>query len=90
MFAARNDRLSLEAFRAAVGPALSDAELLALREQIYSLARVVLSCRVRSGLESPGDAEAIEERAAILEFDAGIPRAEADRIARSAGRNRRQ
>lgn len=76
---------------------LADADLIAVRDQLYQLAAVV--CRFipvgANGASTPEgtaivDVSEIEERAAILEFDAGLPRATAERIASGPQRNRRQ
>jgi hypothetical protein len=90
--------MDLAECRRLVGPGLTDAELAALRDQMYGLARAI--CRVLPGanarplsaaglgLDELADAE---ERAAILEFEAGMPRAAAESVAVAArARNRRQ
>ena len=70
------------------GCSLDDAAVLALRDQMYMLARascaeylVDESASLRIA-ELPDDERAtVEERAAILEFDANMPRRLAERIA---------
>jgi len=57
---------------------LSEAEVVRLRDQLYTLARIAVTLREQS-TKTPADIvlpadvqEAIEERAAVLEFDAGF------------------
>jgi len=74
----------------AAGADMSDAEVTRLRDQMYDIARSV--CAVYPGSEarlewsaldglSRENREAVEERAAVLEFDAGMTRTEATRTA---------
>ncbi len=74
----------------ASGTDLSDTELIRLVDQMSSYARVALTHYKTDGtqVESAAlrllptdDREAIEERAAVLEFDAGMTRGEATRTA---------
>jgi hypothetical protein len=72
------------------GARLSDNQVEQLRDQLMELAVAVVSLYRRDDLALeecalqmtlPPDREAIEERAAILEFDAGVPRDLATRTA---------
>lgn len=79
------------------GNALSDAELIALRDQLYTLAGVICGAfpasvtRPLAAYSLDGDARVeADERATILEFDAGKPRLAAKRIPFGGKRNRRQ
>jgi len=66
---------------------ISDQQLEATRDQMYALVRALLEPIV-FGLQ---DSDSVEERAAILEHEAGMSRAEADfRALTSAARDRRQ
>ena len=97
---------SLQRCREIVGPdsGLDDDQLVQVRDQMYAIADVVAdvigSVRPRpqsGGLRAamtliPGDErEAVEERAAIIEHDAGLPRDEAERqaVVSFIGRTRR-
>lgn len=70
-------------------PDLDDAQLLEVRDRLYDLAAVVLK-RGRS-LEdtttkavlalSPSDRHDVEERAAIMQYDGGLTRDQAERLA---------
>lgn len=86
--------ISLERCRKILGPnnAVSDEDLAALREQLYSFAELALDIRDRnsvlqiaSGFEqiasSHEDPDSLRERAAIIEFDGNISRDEAERLA---------
>jgi hypothetical protein len=88
--------LSLKDCRSALGPdaSISDEDLLRLRDQMYSLAQVAAAL-FASASASPAvgrfdkalmlmpdaEREATVERAAILEFEAGVPRGVAERMA---------
>lgn len=85
--------LSLASCRRLLGAAgadMSDAEVTRLRDQMYDLAHSVfavypgsearLEWSALDGL-SREDREAVEERAAVLEFDAGMSRTDANRTA---------
>jgi hypothetical protein len=92
--------LSVEACRhllGASGAMLSEAEVVRLRDQLYTLARIDVTLREQStkkpaDIVLPADVqEAIEERAAVLEFDAGFTRRAATEGARpSCVPNRRR
>ena len=80
--------LSLERCRKVLGSGtkLSDEDLAALRDQFYCLASLALELRdqqKKSALETPDgsliDRDALEERAAIIEFEGNVPRDEAER-----------
>jgi hypothetical protein len=84
-------RLSLPECRRLLGREatdLSDAKIEGLRDQLYTFAQAVraqvsgnvhaLQRRVVASQRDPVD---VEERAAIMEFDGGLPRALADRLA---------
>lgn len=85
--------LSLSSCRRHLGAAgadMSDAEVTLLRDQMYDLVHSVLAVYPGSAArpECPSleqltreDREAVEERAAVLEFDAGMTRTEATRTA---------
>lgn len=89
--------LSLEECRRVLGPrcSLSDAGLESLRDQIRDLAVVVINSFVegpqtgdhahddalRPAAVSENDRDAVAERAAMLEFDGGMTREEAERAA---------
>jgi hypothetical protein len=89
--------LSLPACRRLLGPvgdSLSDAEVVQLRDQLYALAQSAVAAFAQDagdeqeatvlGCLPPAVREAVEERAAILQFDAHLPRGLATRIAISA------
>ena len=86
--------ISLERCRKILGPdnPVSDENLAALREQLYSFAELALDIRdrssalhVASAVEqiaiSHEDPDVLRERAAIIEFDGNICRDEAERMA---------
>lgn len=85
--------LSLASCRCLLGAAganMADAEVTHLRDQMYDLVHSVFAVYPGSAarLEHPSldgfssaDREAVEERAAVLEFDAGMTRTEATRTA---------
>jgi hypothetical protein len=89
--------LSLPACRRLLGQAaegVSDVELTRLRDQLYVVARCAVAVFERSTSDTgeltalaclPAAArEAVEERAAIVQFDAHLPRGMATRAAVSA------
>lgn len=86
--------ISLERCRKVLGPnnAVSDENLAALRDQLYSFAELALDIRdrrsdfhVASAFEqiasSQEDPDVLRERAAIIEFDGDVSRDEAERMA---------
>lgn len=82
--------LSLERCRKALGAdnKLSDEDLAKLRDQFYCLASLALELRDRQKkqtLERPDgcliDRDALEERAAIIEFEGNLSRDEAEKKA---------
>jgi len=86
--------ISLERCRKILGPdnPVSDENLAALREQLYSFAELALVIRDRSSVSlvasafeqiasSHEDPDTLRERAAIIEFDGNISRDEAERMA---------
>ena len=82
--------LSLERCRKVLGSGtkLSDEDLATLRDQLYCFATLALEVRdsqKKSVLEGPDleslDREALEERAAIIEFDGNLSRDDAERNA---------
>lgn len=86
--------ISLERCRKILGPnnPVSDENLAALREQLYSFAELALDIRDRSSdspvasafdqiASSHEDPDVLRERAAIIEFDGNISRDEAERMA---------
>jgi len=76
------NRLTLKQCRrllAAAGAAISDQDIERLRDELYDLAEVTLE-GFRNGEEYRD--ETFEERAAIIEADGGLDRAEAERLAR--------
>jgi hypothetical protein len=83
--------LSLPACRRLLGPvgdSLSDVEVVRLRDQLYALARFAVAdfmeeATVLASLP-PTVREEVEERAAILQFDAHLPRGLATRAAVAA------
>ena len=87
MGATRHEPLNLaECRRLIVGEtSIDDATLLAVRDQLYALARVVLMAHASTaeafGALSEADRLDVEERAAILEFEAKMPRRHAERVA---------
>jgi hypothetical protein len=90
------DRLSLDECRRLIGPerSLEDDAILALREQLYVLAGVAVrghlsATRSWGALEESQRIDA-DERAAILQFDGGVPKPEADRIALTHSRRHRR
>jgi hypothetical protein len=92
--------LTIAQCKAALGPdhKLSDEDLQRLRDGLYALARIVtdafpLAGTISSGscefdqammLVSEAERDAVAERAAIQEFDAGFPRGIAERQALAA------
>jgi len=90
--------MDLAECRRLVGPGPTDAELEALRDQLYCLVEAV--CRAFPGRADrphlgaelgPDELADAEERAAILEFEAGMPRVAAERaVVLARTRNRRQ
>jgi hypothetical protein len=89
--------LSLLACRRLLGPigdGLSNAEVIRLRDQLYALAHCAVAAFAQDASDEPEatvldrltpDArEAIEERAAIIQFDAHFPRGLATRAAVAA------
>ena len=82
--------LSLERCRKVLGSGnnLSDEDLATLRDQLYCFASLALelrdhqkkSARENHGLDSI-DRDALEERAAIIEFDGNVSRDEAEKTA---------
>jgi hypothetical protein len=91
--------ISVEECRGLLGGAEGwpDDEVRALRDQLYALAVAVITVSTLHPVGAANDDRLtdderadVEERAAILEHDGGLPRSAAERIARSAGRNRRQ
>ena len=93
--------ISLERCRKILGPgvSVSDENLAALREQLYSFAELALDFRdKRQKLVLPAtnafeqlansqeDPEVLRERAAIIEFDGKFSRDEAERRAFDLGR----
>ncbi len=82
--------LSLERCRKVLGSdtKLSDEDLATLRDQFYCLASLALERRdqqKKSALERTDrvlvDRDALEERAAIIEFEGNVSRSEAERNA---------
>jgi len=86
--------ISLERCRKILGSnnAVSDENLAALREQLYSFAELALDIRDRSSAlhvasafeqiaNSHEDPDTLRERAAIIEFDGNTSRDEAERMA---------
>ena len=74
----------------AAGADMSDAEVARLRDQMYDVVRSLVAVYPGSAARlewsaldrlSSEDREAVEERAAVLEFDAGMTRTEATRTA---------
>jgi hypothetical protein len=91
--------LSLDQCRALLDvQEISDDQLRALCDQLYALARVAIVASVADSgqfgrlVEQVSDPERadIEERAAILEFDAKMPRPQAERLARTQRRQHRR
>lgn len=62
--------MSLEACRRLLEPScgLSDAEVLDLRDQLYNFATIVVTL-----VPDAGANVTVDERAAIMEFDGGLP-----------------
>jgi hypothetical protein len=89
----RDPRLSLATCRrllGASGTGLTDAEVIRLVDQMYDLARIVVVLHEQHrGLMGDADLHGlsideraeVEERAAVLEFDAGMNRSDATRAA---------
>jgi hypothetical protein len=86
--------ISLERCRKILGPdnPVSDENLAALREQLYSFAELALDIRDRRSVSqgasafeqiasSHEDPDTLRERAAIIEFEGNISRDEAQRMA---------
>ncbi len=73
-----DDRLTVARCRALVGSScsLTDEQLLLLRNQIYDVCQVIVSLEPGSEFR-----EVIEERAAIMEIDGGLPATTAHRKA---------
>jgi hypothetical protein len=77
-----------------VGDSLSDAEVLRLRDQLYALAQCAVAAFAEDtadepektvlGSFAPDARDEIEERAAIIQFDAHLPRGLATRAAVAA------
>ena len=91
--------LPLQRCRELLGdPDISDSQLEAAREQLYLLARAACAAYASAGLtfdEAVGEVDAdervsLEERAAILEFDANLPRSIAERRALTEKRRHRR
>jgi hypothetical protein len=93
-----NARLSVEACRRLLGTCgegLSDSEIESTRHQLYGLASCVIAAyefgpqtEVETNIlasVSDDDRAEIEERAAILQFDAKMSRPAADRLAFDSG-----
>lgn len=83
--------LLLQRCREILGPEclLSDTELQLLRDQLYGLADVIVTSFLKQ--KSHPEREKWEERAAIMEFDGGLTRTEAESMALNLlreGRNR--
>lgn len=91
------EMLSLPACRRLLGKAgdgMSDDHLARLRDQLYTLAHCAIAAFVQDASDEPGAtvlaclppdvSEEVEERAAILQFDANLPRGLATRAAVSA------
>ena len=82
--------LSLQKCRELLGPSahLSDSELSALVNSLYVLAETAVRLHACAGREPGGrplsadDQAEVDERAAIMEFDGQMSRADADRLAR--------
>jgi hypothetical protein len=99
------ERISVERCRQLVGRG-SDEELATVRDQLYALADVAVRafCELQASERRapagafdqalnwlhPEDAEDAKERAAIIEFEAGTSRADAERKALSAVVSRRR
>lgn len=86
--------ISLERCRKILGPdnPVSDENLAALREQLYSFAELALDIRDRNSeihvastfeqiASSHQEPDVLRERAAIIEFDGDVSRDEAERMA---------
>jgi len=79
--------LSITKVRELVGPgcSLTDQQLEDERDRLYALARAILSRYQRNPLalerHSANQEEALEERAAIIELEAGITRIATERAA---------
>jgi hypothetical protein len=89
--------LSIGECRRLIGPecTLDDDTVLALRDQLYALAFVARathrSYEARIDSLPEADRLEVEERAAIFEFDAKMPRSQAERLALTRRtRHRRQ
>jgi hypothetical protein len=77
-----------------VGDSLSDAEVLRLRDQLYALAQGTVAAYAEDAADeteatvlgslAPDTREDVEERAAIIQFDAHLPRGLATRAAVAA------
>ncbi len=76
-----DDRLTVARCRALVGSScsLTDEQLIRLRNKLYDLGDVIVS--LVPGSESREVIEVIEERAAIMEIDGGLPATTAHRKA---------
>jgi hypothetical protein len=74
----RENRLSGEACRKHLSPEsdLTDEQLLKLRDQFYELAEVMITL-----LPTAEQRQEIDERAAIMEIDGGVPRKTVKRLA---------
>jgi hypothetical protein len=100
MASTREAMLSLQKCRSLLGPncELTDSQIDQLRQELYALAHIALDAHREStqpaNENSPlehlprENREQAEERAAIFEFDAGLPREAAERKA-IEGMNRR-
>jgi len=81
--------LSLKYCRKVLGPDinLSDEDLVMLRDQLYCWANLALDLRqdserkFRLATSNSLDQESLEERAAIIEFEANVSRGEAEKKA---------
>ena len=88
----RDRRLSLARCREHLGAStrLSDSELQQLRDHLYDLAQLIIGAYTSTkpseslSLIPEGDRLEVEERAAILEFEGGLARTLAERLAVNA------
>ena len=97
-----NPRLSIDACRRLLpnkGEGLSDLHIEQLRDQLYALARTVMpmhdspptpSFDVLISSLPESDIAELEERAAIIEFDGGLSRDQAERLAFATPLRRKQ
>jgi len=70
---AHRERIPLDACRKLLPPGLSDREVLEARDQLYLLAEFVVSLAPDRAAR-----EALSERAAIMEYDGGLSRGDAE------------